>query len=741
MAARPSDQTGVQMKYIKGIAIGGLQQKIFNLMVIFIAALIAAYAAVAVFQQRNLSGIVEDAAGQQQAAITAVSEQTMDAVLQTSMSRTTALQAYIADDLFSDVRTDVLTLQAFAEEIFAHAERYPAHAFYAPDAENDGKASVMMQYEEGVDPNRSRDLGLAANMSEVMLAMYQSSDKLNSCFVATTDGCILFVDNRAGAYFTESGEPELHFDVRHRPWYTQAVEAGELIFTGVEPDSFTDILGLVCAAPVYRNGELVAVVGADIFLTSISDYVRTASSENGFLCVIDDEGRVLFSAKNEGVFKAELSADAQDLRQNENKALADFVTRALTERTPLTLVSVDGKDYYMVGAPMGTLGWTVVSVVEKEITQQPTAVMLAQYAQINENSLATFREGAGHSLNMILLLTALIVALAIIAALVVAGRIVKPLRMMTERINALSGSDQAFEMEDKYRTGDEIEILAESFATLSKRTRTYIEEITEITAEKERIGTELSLATQIQAAMLPHIVPAFPDRTDFDIFGSMDPAKEVGGDFYDYFLVDPDHLCMVIADVSGKGVPAALFMMASKIIIQSVAMMGKSPAEILTKTNEAICSNNEAQMFVTVWVGILELSTGRLTASNAGHEYPVFRHPDGSFELYKDRHGFVIGGMEGARYREYTVQLEPGAKLFVYTDGVPEATNAQNELFGTDRMLDALNRQPDATPMGVLQNVRAAVDDFVLDAEQFDDLTMLCLAYKGKEPDHEGTDA
>ncbi|MBR3270415.1 MAG: serine/threonine-protein phosphatase, partial [Clostridia bacterium] len=122
-------------------------------------------------------------------------------------------------------------------------------------------------------------------------------------------------------------------------------------------------------------------------------------------------------------------------------------------------------------------------------------------------------------------------------------------------------------------------------------------------------------------------------------------------------------------------------------------------------------------------------------------EYPVFRHPDGSFELYKDRHGFMIGGMEGARYREYTVQLEPGAKLFVYTDGVPEATNAQNELFGTDRMLDALNRQPDATPMGVLQNVRAAVDDFVLDAEQFDDLTMLCLAYKGKEPDHEGTDA
>ena len=133
--------------------------------------------------------------------------------------------------------------------------------------------------------------------------------------------------------------------------------------------------------------------------------------------------------------------------------------------------------------------------------------------------------------------------------------------------------------------------------------------------------------------MLPHIVPAFPDRNDFDVLGSMDPAKEVGGDFYDYFLIDPDHLGVLIADVSGKGVPAALFMMASKIILQSVAMLGGSPAEILTKTNEAICSNNEAQMFVTVWVGILELSTGKLTAANAGHEYPVLKNPNGRFEL------------------------------------------------------------------------------------------------------------
>ena len=284
-------------------------------------------------------------------------------------------------------------------------------------------------------------------------------------------------------------------------------------------------------------------------------------------------------------------------------------------------------------------------------------------------------------------------------------------------------------------TGDELQNLSQVMADMERDLAEHEQQLTRIAAEKERIGTELSLATQIQAAMLPHIFPPFPDRTDFDVYASMDPAKEVGGDFYDYFLVDDDHLGLLIADVSGKGVPAALFMMASKIILQSVAMLGKSPGEILTKTNEAICSNNEAQMFVTVWLGILELSTGKLTCANAGHEYPVLKRKDGGFALYKDRHGFVLGGMDGIVYKEYEIQLEPGDKLFVYTDGVPEATNLEQALFGTERMLSALNACPDAaTPQDVLEQVRRAVDDFVRGAEQFDDLTMLCLEYKGPQP-------
>ena len=335
-----------------------------------------------------------------------------------------------------------------------------------------------------------------------------------------------------------------------------------------------------------------------------------------------------------------------------------------------------------------------------------------------------------------------LLALVVLIVLVLLGQsvflhrtLLHPLKLISDEATRFSTENTVSETKLRHliRNEDEIGMLAGSIDRMEEEIHVYIDNLTKATAEKERIGAELSLATKIQASMLPNIYPAFPNRTEFDIYATMTPAKEVGGDFYDFFLVDSDHLCMVMADVSGKGVPAALFMMASKIILANNAKMGKSPARILEDTNATICANNHEQMFVTVWLGILEISTGKLTAANAGHEYPVICMPDGRFELLKDKHGFVIGGMDGMKYKEYEVQLSPGAKLFVYTDGVPEATNKDNELFGTERMLAALNENTGVSPETVLQNVRAAVDDFVKNAEQFDDLTMLCMEYKGGE--------
>ena len=319
------------------------------------------------------------------------------------------------------------------------------------------------------------------------------------------------------------------------------------------------------------------------------------------------------------------------------------------------------------------------------------------------------------------------------AAVFFKRQVVEPVKIASDEASRFARENTKGKPIGKISKYEEIARLATSIDTMETDMVNYMEHLTTLTADKQRISTELSLATQIQATMMPHIYPAFPDRTEFDIYALMHPAKEVGGDFYDFFLIDEDHLCMVMADVSGKGIPAALFMMASKIILQSCAMLGQSAAEILTKTNEAICSNNKAGMFITVWLGILEISSGKLTAANAGHEYPVIKRADGAFEVMKDKHGLVIGALEGVRYREYELQFEPGMKLFLYTDGVPEASDAENRMFGLPRMLSALNADKDAGPEKLLNHVLDAMGDFVKDAEQFDDTTMLCLEYRGKE--------
>lgn len=299
--------------------------------------------------------------------------------------------------------------------------------------------------------------------------------------------------------------------------------------------------------------------------------------------------------------------------------------------------------------------------------------------------------------------------------------------------NIVSNLESENDIQIDISTNDEIEELASSFNQMYIEVKDYIQRLASITAEKERIGAELNVATQIQADMLPCIFPAFPERHEFDIYATMTPAKEVGGDFYDFFLIDDDHLALVIADVSGKGVPAALFMVISKTLIKNQALMGQGPKDILMKVNNQLCENNEAEMFVTVWLGILEISTGKLTAANAGHEYPAIKRAGGSFELLRDKHGFVLAGMENAKYREYEILLNKGDTVFVYTDGVAEATDSQNQLYGTERMIDALNRNNNSEPQQLISDVYADIDRFVGEAMQFDDITMLAINYKGSD--------
>ena len=712
-----------------GMTFGGLQKKMVRLVMLVLCLAIGALTVVSFFQDRMLIRLVEGTRIEQQQAISGTSKETMSQVLEDSFVRMTGVEAENADHEFSEVVNDITMLQSMAEELLRNRDSLEPVRIGGPDISKDGTASAFALSETGVDYTKSELLGAVAHMSSTMTAMLNSSDKLSSCFIGLEDGTHLAVDNTTADKLDENGN-QIPFAVRQRPWYRGAVQDNGIHFTGVIRDAFDSEMCVTCSVPVIVDDKIMGVVGIDINMASIDEFITSSSGEGGCLFIVNNNGQVIFAPENNGLFETELAEDAADLRESSNTQLAQFIRQALSEKTDLMSVTLSGKDYYVAGVPMPTVGWAMIMAVDKELTEQPEKQLLAEYDSINADASAAFRAGNAKILSTSVLLVLAIILIGSYLALSASRNIVKPIEEMTKDINRSSETGSLFVMKDAYRTDDEIEVLAEAFTDLSKKTKQYIADITEITREKERVSTELHMANRIQNSMLPGVFPPFPDRKEFDIYATMGPAREVGGDFYDFFLIDEEHLGMVMADVSGKGVPAALFMMISKVILQSYAMLGQSPSEILNKTNEAICSSNQEDMFVTVWIGILEISTGKITAANAGHEYPALMQ-DGKFALLRDKHGLVLGGMEGILYVDYEIMLHPGDKLFLYTDGIPEASDGDYNMFGTDGMLEALNKDVDSTPRETLNNVQEAVESFVKGAEQFDDMTMLCLEYKG----------
>ena len=724
------------MKKVNNLVIGGIQQKIFNLVLVTILLMMSAYAAVIIFQSGRLKSLVGETNELQRQSISEISQGTMDAVLDASFTESTYMQAYIADDFFADAAGVVRLLADYAEHLFADPAAYSPHAVALPDKDLDGEISVQLLTEAGADlsdPLLRAKLALIGNMGDMMTALFRTVH-VDSCYIALPDGVMLLADEHSATKFDENGSL-IPLPIRERSWYTGAVEKGELIFTDVTTDVFTGQIGVMCAMPVYQDGALAAVVGADLFLNDMADAVAASVKDGAFVCIVNENGHVVFSPQRGGIFRVLPAEQAQDLRQSDSAELSAFISDALSEATGVCTSEIDGEAYYLAGAPIPTLHWAIVSVISKEAMDQPTVMLEGQYDRIQAAAAEKYEHALTRSKQTIIVLILVVFALGASAALVLSKHIVRPLEAITRRVRSLGGRDLQFFMEDEYRTGDEIEVLAESFANLSAKTLKYVDEVTRITAEKERIGAELNMATEIQASQLPRLFPPFPQRTEFDIYASMTPAKEVGGDFYDFFLVDDDHIALVMADVSGKGIPAALFMMVSRVLIKSRLQSGESPSLALENVNNQLCDGNTAGFFVTVWLAVLEISTGKGVAANAGHEHPALRRANGSYELVTYRHSVAVAALEDAPFKQHDFQLHPGDSVFVYTDGVAEAANSDNELYGTARMLEALNKDPDASAEQTLQNVMDGINAFVNGAEQFDDITMLCLKYLG--PDHQ----
>ena len=309
--------------------------------------------------------------------------------------------------------------------------------------------------------------------------------------------------------------------------------------------------------------------------------------------------------------------------------------------------------------------------------------------------------------------------------LLVRRLIVKNLHQVNHALSAIT--DGNLETVVNVRSHEEFDALSNDINATVDTLKRYIKEA------EERIDAELAFAKAIQHAALPSVFPPYPERKEFEIFASMHTAKEVGGDFYDFYFVDDENLAFLMADVSGKGIPAAMFMMTAKTFIKSFAESGLSVEQVFTHANAKLCEGNDAGMFVTAWLGILNTKTGQVQFANAGHNPPLVRHADGTYEYLKSRAGFVLAGMEGVRYRRNELNLAPGDAIYLYTDGVTEATNLNEELYGEERLQKVLDIYKDATPETICAEVKIDVDKFVGEAPQFDDITMLAIRYKGTE--------
>ena len=695
---------------------GGLRKKLLFLCSFLVITASVAFAIIGILQLRASARVAAETNASQNAAVKARSQETITSLTYEDMLNTITLAAKSADGEFWTMKHDFTMLALQVQDIFEHPDKYGEREVYPPDPEKAGEYSLQLIFgnkEAAEDPETQVLVRKLANLEPMMTEIVRgNTNYTRDCYIALPNGTSLALDTVSDEKFDENGEI-LPLDPTVRPWYVSAVEAGEFCFTLAVHSYYLEHPEVEYGYPIYVDGKLAAVLQGSTMLSVIQNFISDVwVGDNGFSIMVSNEGQLVYSPRESGELEM-INDMSTDIRNTGNATLAALIRDALDKESGIGKVEIDGESYYAAFARMSSIGWTLITFVPESEVEQPTEALLSELDKISANASEQYSRSFRRSSLLLLIVVILLIINASVAAVSFSGKIINPIHVMTQRIEDVTGEQFVFQMDDVYRTGDEIEILA-------------------MTAEKERVGTELALATRIQADMLPNKFPAFPDRQEFHVFASMTPAKEVGGDFYDFFFVDDDRLALVIADVSGKGIPAAMFMMMAKNMIQNQAMAGHSPQEVLGTVNQLICENNKEEMFVTVWFGILDLGSGILTAANAGHEYPIIKTPDGPFEVFKDKHGFVLGTMEGMRYKEYELHLEPGAKLFVYTDGLSEAQNSEEELFGRNRIVQALNSAMDESPEGLLRAVDEAVGEFVGDAEQFDDLTMLCVEYSGR---------
>ena len=593
---------------------------------------------------------------------------------------------------------------------------------------------------------------IAANAADNLALWTQSYDDgyEMTCFYASERGYVISADVMAeGKEFVEFFDTwySPSFDPRERPWYQEIKATGRSVFTGV----YVGVEGypcISCVAPYYDENGFAGMAGISNNIATLYRQISINTiGDRGVNFILNEKGEVILSSEKEGLLAA--SATPKDFQKYGETSLAleaACMTRGLSDVARITL---GGRDYYLAYAPIPDVGWSFGTLIERDVVVQPARDAKSYLLSRAEDSSASLQSFFWDNFLRTAVLLLVLLAVLFFVSRKISDRFVRPILVLTAGVREIAGGNLDKKLD--VRTGDEIETLADSFNQMTDELKSYIENLAKTTAENERIETELSVAARIQAGILPKKLPA---RSEFDLFASMEPAKEVGGDFYDYYFLDENHLMVTVADVSDKGMPAALFMVVAKTLLKDCALTfgsgEKLPAgakaahpapaptlshpwlsETVAQTNDRLAEANDEGMFVTVFTGVLDVGTGEFVYVNAGHNPPLVRR-NGTVDFLPTAQSPMLGVMEGLHFPVERLTLSPGDMLFLYTDGVTEAMNEKREIFTGERLHAALSAQPTGkSAEEILAAVRDAVADHAEGAEPSDDVTMLGLVYKG----------
>lgn len=650
-------------------------------------------------------------------------------------------------------------------DMYENPGRYdPAPCPHAHSVSGEGRQMHWL-LPEGMayEDETARELEILGNLEPYFRSISEENPQILHIFFAGVSGVNIGLDE------DYEKKPDI-FESRTRDWYINALNTGEMTVSDAYADSFRGEQVVTFSMPCYSgDGTLLGVLAVDLLIGDLTEMTEDIELEfDGYAMLVSQSGSVIAApGAEEGEATAErfLGDRYEEIIDEMNKGGSGMQTSLIA-----------GKEKYVIYSRIDAVGWDIIIVFDREA--------FVHAAQTRFEVLdATMLEG-GTAISRQMLFTGGMWAAAVLLLLFAVSRasgrmaekISAPVEQLTADVRKVGEGDLNYV--HHIRTGDELETLSHTFESMTVSLKNHIRSLSQMSAERERLATELNVATQIQVSMLPCIFPAFPERRDIDIYASMAPAREVGGDFYDFFLTDENHLHVVMADVSGKGIPAALFMVVTKTLLKDNLSSGMPLEQVFARVNSQLCENNEAGMFVTVFAGCLDLRDGRFLYVNAGHNPPCILRTgesgqrgqsgqdgqsdqdgqsgrrrrdrrrgqggrsaqDGqgrSVQVLRGASGFVLAGLEGMEYTAQETVLQAGDVFFAYTDGVTEAMNSRGGLYGEERLFEKLAQPGDIGAEELVQSVSASLKEFMQEADLADDITMLALRYRPVEEDEE----